>query len=143
MMAGCAWRSQWQRLCRLQHGLVATAHPSQPAVRPQLFIPHLCKTGCVTSSGQAGGGCRHPRSLCQPGMEGPRSSATVANFKTRCAARRPICAVLARPWQPKEVQSCPKKREISARRGSRTRRRGSVMPLRGNLFKTMSQFSYV
>ena len=77
------------------------------------------------------------------GMEGPRSSATVANFKTRCAARRPICAVLARPWQSKEVQSCPKKREISARRGSRTRRRGSVMPLRGNLFKTMAQFSYV
>ena len=76
-------------------------------------------------------------------MEGPCSSATVANFMTRCAARRPICAVFARPWQLKEVQNCQRKREISARRGSGTRRRGSVMPLRGNLFETLAQFSYV
>ena len=40
-------------------------------------------------------------------------------------------------------QNCPRKRKISARRGSRTRRRGTVMPMRGYLFKTMSQFSYV
>ena len=76
-------------------------------------------------------------------MEGPCSSATVANFMTRYAARRPICAVFARPWQLKEVQNCPRKREILARRGSRTRRGGTVTPLRGYLFKTMSQFSCV
>ena len=34
-----------------------------------------------------------------------------------------------------QVQQCPKKREFSARRGSRTRRRGTVMPLRGYLLK--------
>ena len=68
-------------------------------------------------------------------MEGPCSSATVANFMTRCAARRPICAVFALPWQLKEVQNCSRKREISARRGSRTRRGGTVMPLRGSPFK--------
>ena len=68
-------------------------------------------------------------------MEGPCSSATVANFMTRCAARRLICAVFARPWQLKEVQNCPRKREILARRGSRTRRGGTVTPLRGYFFK--------
>ena len=52
-----------------------------------------------------------------------------------------VCAVLA--WKLTKVQSCPRRRDISARRGLRTRRRGTVMPLRGYLFKTMSQSSYV
>ena len=34
-----------------------------------------------------------------------------------------------------QVQQCLKKREFSAKRGSRTRRRGTVMPLRGYLLK--------
>ena len=49
----------------------------------------------------------------------------------------PSCAVLARPCKLKKMQNCPRRRDISARRGPRTRRRGRVMPRRGNSFKTI------
>ena len=57
--------------------------------------------------------------------------------------RAPTCAVLARPCKLKKMQNCPRRRDISARRGPRTRRRGIVMPLRGCIFKTFVQISYV
>ena len=66
--------------------------------------------------GELGGGGRHLCSLVTR-MEGPRSSTTVANFMTRCAARRPICVVLARPWQMKGAQG----REKSWQGGARGR----------------------
>ena len=102
----------------------------------------LCHQVIQQHHGELGGGRAASMQSLSPGMEGPRSSATVANFKTRCAARRPFARCLPGPGN-RRMWNCQKKREISARRGSRTRRRGSVMPLRGNLFKTILQFSYV
>ena len=52
----------------------------------------------------------------------------------------PTCAVLARPCKLKKMQNCPRRRDISARRGPRTRRRGIVFPPRGCLFKQLCRY---
>ena len=66
-----------------------------------------------------------------------------ANFTTRCAARRPHVRGARSALGTEGGAQLPRRRVISARRGLRTRRRGTVKPLRGFLFKTISQISFV
>ena len=75
--------------------------------------------------------------------EGLRSKSTSTTFPTRSAARRPPVRGACPALENKDDAELQRRREISARRGPRTRRRGIVMPLRGCIFKTFVQISYV
>ena len=67
--------------------------------------------------------------------EGPRSSPTSSIFSTRSAARRPHVHGACPALENEDEEELQRRREISARRGPRTRRRGTVTPLRGYFFK--------
>ena len=70
--------------------------------------------------------------------EGLRSNSTSTTFPTRSAARRPHVRGACPALENEDEAELTRRREISARRGPRTRRRGTVMPRRGYSFKTIS-----
>ena len=103
----------------------------------------LCHQVIQQHLGELGWGGRLQCSLCHQGGGSSFRRILAPTSPPGVLPGAPMCVVPARPWEQREVHSCQRRRLISARRGLRTRRRGTVKPLRGFLSKTISQISFV
>ena len=103
----------------------------------------LCHQVIQQHLGELGWGGRLQCNLCHQGGGSSFRRILAPTSPPGVLPGSPMCAVPARPWEQREVHSCQRRRLISARRGLRTRRRGTVKPLRGFLSKTISQISFV